>query len=275
MISVFGFSSYREYLLAVESEAPRNGFGFRSRVAKVSQCQNAYVSRVFSGKADFSLDQAFAVATMIGLSGPALEYFELLVHLERAGTQALRTHLSQKMRQLRERETSVGSRVPSTMPLDPVAEARYFSDWIYAAVHAAVSVPGIQTAHQLAKEFEISEARVTEVLDFLKKVGLVSNDKGLWKVGKNRIHLKNDSPWILPHHRNWRLKALELMQRKNLNSIHYTGIATVSESTFYQIKELLLQSIEETNKKIAESKDAMVVSFNLDFDQITKFQGKT
>ena len=75
--SIFTYTQYKTYLLAVEQSSVVKGY--RSRLAEATNCQNAFVSQVLNGEVNFSLEQALKIANFLHLQGDEYQYFLWMV----------------------------------------------------------------------------------------------------------------------------------------------------------------------------------------------------
>ena len=76
--------------------------------------------------------------------------------------------------------------------------------------------------------------------------------------------------YILKHHTNWRVKALESLENETLEDLHYSGVVSLSESDVIRIKNLLLDQLKENLKIIASSKEERLFVLNIDFFNLVK-----
>ena len=111
--------------------------------------------------------------------------------------------------------------------------------------------------------------RTGEILEFLVSLGLAIQKGNHYEVGASRVHLGGDSPMISKHHINWRLQAIQSLERENREvDLHYSSVISISKEDTLKIKSLLVDSIEKTKAVIKESKEEELHSFCLDFFKI-------
>ena len=129
-----------------------------------------------------------------------------------------------------------------------------------------LTIPEFQTKESIAKHFGISLKRTAEILDFLVSIGLArQNQKGKFEIDQARIHLGSDSPLISKFHTNWRIKAIQSLDRENKSEdLHYSSAITVSQADFLKIKSMLVKHIEELKAIIKDSPAEGVHCFNID-----------
>src|SRR5947207_2650890 len=134
--SIFRFSDYKAYLIHIE--ATKRHKGFRSRIAECTGCQNAFVSQVFNGDVNFSLEQALNIGGFLNLNADEHQYFLWMVEHKRAGTSDLRKYFALLMDGLREKNLEIKERAKAPQVLGSEAQTIYYSSWIYSALHIAV-----------------------------------------------------------------------------------------------------------------------------------------
>jgi uncharacterized protein (TIGR02147 family) len=271
-IDIYLFDSYKAYLDRHEAARPR---GFRALIAKAIKCRSAYVSQVLSGSAHFSLEQAERISEMLGQDEKETEFFLLLVLHERAATPTLKKRLARQIRRTQDGRLQLKNRldIPS---LDLESQMHYYSSWKYGAVHAAVSIPDLNSPEKIAKYLGISVQQVSSILNFLLKAEILSNDGGRIVIGKRRLHLADDAPSIVQHHSQWRLKAIEALNYAASDDhgkmLHYSSVVSLSTADAKAIRELLQRYIQSIKAKIATSPEEQVYGFNLDFYPVAAFR---
>ena len=266
---VFDFRSYKRYLSEILKNQPANGHGYKSRLAQAAGCRVAYVSQIFGGEAHFSPEQAEALNTFLGHSPEEADYFLLLVQLERAGSKALEKRIEVQIEKALEKRLILKDRVDIKASLSPVDQATYYSAWYFAATHILVTIPSFQTREAIGRYLDFPVERTNEILDFLVNVGLVNYAQGRYTPGTTRLFLGNDSPMIAKHHSNWRMRAIQSLDRGLKTDLHFSGVFSLARADVLKIKEKLVKDIEEARSLIRESKDETELQcFAVDFFKI-------
>jgi uncharacterized protein (TIGR02147 family) len=254
--SIFDHVDYKAYLC--EALLLRGGGkrGERTRLAQAVRCQTAYVSHVLNGSAHFSLEQAEHINRFLGHGPDPSAYFLLMVQAARAGTATLRAHFTGQMRALAEHQFVLKERLQFKRTLTREDQMVFYSSWHYGAIHALVAVPGCGTERGVAARLNIPLERAAEVLQFLLSVGLVQRgEQGTYAVGTTHIHLEADSPMISKHHANWRLQAIQSLDRVPGRDLHYSSVISVSQADVARIKEILVTAIEDIRAVVKPSAD--------------------
>ncbi|RYZ98604.1 MAG: hypothetical protein EOP11_20440, partial [Proteobacteria bacterium] len=141
-------------------------------MAQASGCNVTYVSQVLHGPRDFSLEQAEAASGYLGHGPEERHYFLLLVQKARAGTGALRAYFEGQLANMKAARLNLKARIGEGANLSKENQYTYYSSWIYAAVHVALSIPELQTATAIARYYNQKPGLIREVLAFLLKAGL-------------------------------------------------------------------------------------------------------
>jgi uncharacterized protein (TIGR02147 family) len=268
-VSIYNFQNYKPYLLAWIRNRPHRGRGTKLALAEACRCQSAYISRVLHGSAHFSLEHAEGVNRYLGHSEEERHYFLLMIQKERAGLPTLERYFAGQMEQIQQKRLVLKDRFQVKMDLSAEDQVTYYSAWFYAAAHILTTVPRFKTKEAIASQLGLSLQKTGEVLEFLSSTGLVKEDGGLYSIGNARIHLGNDSGLISKHHTNWRLQALQSLDRddhtqKN-EDLHYTSIVSLSESDFRELKAKWIEEIEHFNTVVKESPEETLACLTLDF----------
>jgi hypothetical protein len=70
----------------------------------------------------------------------------------------------------------------------------------------------------LSDKLKIPPQQLSKVIDFLTNNQLLIIEDKKLKVGPQRTHLENDSPFVTKHHQNWRLKSMtEMANHKDID----------------------------------------------------------
>jgi uncharacterized protein (TIGR02147 family) len=269
MADLFTSTDYRKYLKSWISEQPKNGRGLISAMAKAAACQPVYLSRVLTGKAQLSLEQADAIQPVLKHSSDETDFFLLLVEWDRAGNTSLKKYFQKKIEAAREARANLQSRFTEARVLTREHQDIYYSSYHYAAIHTCISVPELQTLAALEAFLKIPTERLLEVLSFLKDTGLAFEERGRYRIGMNRLHLGKDAGLIRQHHSNWRIEALKSLDRgkgaQSDKDLHYSAVVSLSEEDAVLLREHWVQALEEFSKRVAPSKEETVRALVIDF----------
>lgn len=147
-------------------------------------------------------------------------------------------------------------------------EARYFSSWIWSAVHFLTSSPKYQTAKEIAERLSLPVPVVTACLKQLSAWSFVRPVGARWEFSGGEYHIHKSSPYVSMHHQNWRARAVIDSQHMKSEGIHYTNIQTMSEEDFSILRELVLGFISDCDKLMSPSNPEEAVSLTFDLFKI-------
>ncbi len=263
---IFEYDDYKKYLTAaLDAEGER---GRRSRLAEALKCQPAFVSLVLKGDAHFSQEHAVIVNAFLEHREEEADYFMVLLDYQRAGSKGLRDFHRKKMDQMRAKRRVISERIGVKKGLSEADQMTYYSAWYFAAVHVLLLLPGLRTPQRLSERLKLPIPLIKDVLDFLVGVGLSTSDGKEYRPGLNRIHLPADSPIISKHHMNWRLRAMQALEAREPESLHYSGPICISKDVAEKIRGMILHLLSDAESLIREAKDEEVYCLDIDFFKI-------
>jgi hypothetical protein len=195
-------------------------------------------------------------------------HFLLLLERERAGSLPYRQLIDQKIQRSKDAFETISNKVQRPTDSEQKWFARYFSTWIFNAIHMAVSIPELQTTEALSERFHLSIQEISDILKELSKMGLVRPLKDRWVLQGGGWHIPKESPFVAFLHSNWRSRAILDWQKGNKDSIHFTVVQTLSKKDFAKIKTKLLALIEETSRIAGASREEEIVCLTLDYFKV-------
>lgn len=266
LIIIYKFKDYKKYLLDVEEEFNRFERGFRSRLAQELGIQNAFISKILnSEKVHFSLEQAIKLAGILELDTHEKTYFLWLVEYSRSGTTELKLFFKKLLEEAQATHLNIRNRVGPTASLSDLDQSKFYSYWAYVAVHILTSIPKYTQVENIARFLRLEIHEIKEILFFLVQTGLVLNKGDRFVIGPTQIHLPKESPHIIQHHMNWRLKAIDNSGDPTKIGLHYSTVSSLSEKDFEVLHHELLEVIQNYVGKVRKSPEETACCFNLDF----------
>ena len=263
-LDVFTFKDYRAYLTAWLAAARAQRTSNLSRLAESIGVHTSFLAHVLAGTKNLSFEQAAEVSEALGHTDLEQEFFFALLQIERAGTQKLQKYWREKKEAiLRDRE-KLRSRVGEHHELSEEDRAIFYSSWIYVAVFVATAINDGQTLNQIAERFRLSRAKAQEILSFLVRTGICEHRGDSYGMGKAVVYLTNDSPLVVKHHANWRLRAMQKMDSRESTELFFTSPMSMSLTDFARVREVLAKAIEESLKICKDSPAEEVVNLNID-----------
>ncbi len=267
-IELFDFTDYRKFLKKWIKSAKEAGRSNVNRLAEAIGIHPTYLSQVIAGSKNLSLEQAAAASVEVELTEIEQEYFFALIQIDRAGTEQLKTYWKKQISRIKFEHTKLNSRVGEHHELSDTERAIYYSSWLYAATFIATSVDGQQTLDQIASRLKIPREKTSEILTFLVQTGICDSKDGFYKMGKQSIYVPNDSPFVVKHHSNWRMKAIQKMDSREDAELFFSSPMSISKADIPVIREALAQMIQQVQKKAHESGAEDLLCLNIDFFKI-------
>ena len=176
----------------------------------------------------------------------------------------LEEYFDQQIKQVLTERLTLKNRLEYRKSLSLQDQATYYSAWYYGAVHVLLSIPGFRTQEKIAFRLNLSVSKVAEILDFLSLVGLAIEEKGRFKIGTTTIHLGEHSPMVAKHHMNWRVRAMESLDRSKSDELHYSSVATIAVKDLPRVRALLVKAIEEVRSVVKDSPEEELFCYSLD-----------
>lgn len=263
MNPIFLYDDYVSYLYQLIADSNR---GIITDLARACGSQKSYFSQVAKGKLPMTLEQAIALCDFWEFNAQEREYFVALVGLNRAGTPKLQRYYQSKLAALKGEWTNLKNHFDVQDKFEP--PIRYYSSWIYSAVHILISIPRYRTEQTIATRLDVPTTVVSEVLKWLSENGFATKQGSEWRITPKDIHLPRDSVMTIPNHTNWRQKALACMQLDFQKHLHYTSVFTLSVEDLHLVREQIQQLIVKTRKQITKSEEEVMACFCCDFFEV-------
>lgn len=258
------FENYKDFFRH-QIAASSHVRGYQTLLAKAMGVHPSFVSQLLSGSVQLTPDHAAKLAEFWLLDSVETEIFLNLVHLDRAGSQALRKLTLNKLKELRDKKRNLAERFGAPKLTEAEKESRYYSHWLGAAVHVLCSIPKFQTPEALAARLGIPVAHVQATLKELDDIGLVRFEKGKWLLKNNSLHLAKSSPLLRQHLINWRYRAVLNAQLPQEENVHYSAVHALSKKDIEKLRLMVINFLEQTRRVVAPSPEEEAVCLNLDF----------
>ena len=267
--SIFEYEDYKKYLDNLITARVGGGRGVKAQLAALLGCQAAYISQIFNGAAHVSLEQADVLNGFFAHTQAEADHFFIMVNLARAGSSGLRDYFKGKLKASSSRNMSVKRRMQiEGKTLDLEGQMIYYSQWYYAAVHQLVAIPLYQTKDAIAQYLGFPELKIGEVLSFLTSTGLITHEMGRYKVGKTRLFIDRNSPHIVKHHANWRVKALSSLENPLAQDFHFSASITLSKDDAAKLRKRIGDFLEELSNTVEGSRDECLRALCIDFYKV-------
>ncbi len=267
MIQLFNFIQYKPYVAKTLDGISKTKKGARSRFAEAIQCRPGYVTQVLNGSSDLSLEQADLASSFFGHTEEESRYFLILVMHERAGTRQLKQKIAVQIDESREKYLNLKKRF-QVQEISDADQLFFYDSWQNLAVLTLLSIARFQNKEALSAHLHLPLKRISEILEFLERSGLMKVKGDRYLPGTHRTHLGKDSPMIARHHTNWRIQAIQSIERPSERDLHYSSVVSLSAKDMHTVKQRLVEVLEEIAQIIAPSPEEKVCSFCVDFFEV-------
>lgn len=261
--SIYHFIHYRAYLREVLAERGR-----KKRLAQFIPCQTTFLSNVLAETANLSLEHAMRTCEFLGLNEKESHYFVLLVQHAKAGSQELENYFLKQVGAIQKEQEKITYRISTheTIPIED--QAKLYNSWLYVAVHILCAVHELQTRKSLREYLRLEASEIDPVIDFLIQHRVLVESHGRLKQGSTRIHLPKESPFLMKHHMNWRVKAIQSLDSEKPEDLHYSLVISLSKKDVVKMKEIVLEAVQKTDRLLKETGDEVVYSLCMDWFKV-------
>jgi len=268
MESPLDFKHYKEYFLKrIENSKPKAGA--KLRIAQAMGCHSSYLTLVFKGEAEISLEQAQRLNEYWSHTEIESECFILLVLKSRAGSKNLEKNFDRQLSRLLEKSQGVSPRISDSNNLSIDQQASYFSKWYHGAIHVMSAHKNGVDSEYASKKLKISQKNAKESLSLLESLGLVKKKESSYFFTGVSMHLPKSSPISYKHHANWRLRSIQANEEESSDeSIFYTSIGVVSNEDYLKIRKKIFEYIKEVRQIIDPSPSEELFCFQVDLFKI-------
>jgi len=228
-LSIYKYNNYKEFLLDIMLMRPNKGRGERKIFAELLNCQSSFITHVLNGNKDFNQEQLYKIAKYFELSENEKEYLMLLLSYNRSGTAELQSYYEKILLEKRKESKQLKKRINSKDNFTIQDQAKFFSHWLYMAVHQACTIPHLQSLEKLTDYFQIPKNEIMKILQFLSSNELVSISEDKITSLRTNYFISSESPFLTQMHSIWRLKLLNEPKKEALDNIHYTWCFAVSK----------------------------------------------
>ncbi len=270
-MNIFNQKSTKSIILSYIGGLPKNGRGEITRIAAHLKVSSTLISHVLSGEKILTPEQGEALTLYLGLPQLESDYFNYLIQLERAGTLGLRDYWQKKLERLRNESLRLANRVTTDKTLSEVEKSIFYSTPLYSAIHLFTTVGSKgKSIDEICERFSLPRAKAVAMLIFLIESNLCSLDNGLYFPGIQKTHLEQDSPHLLKHHANWRIRAIRQSEELSKSELMYTAPVSISVNDFENLREEMSLFIQKFLRQVHPSPPEEIACFTMDWFWIRK-----
>lgn len=261
-MAVFEFNDYKAYF---KTHIRAKGRGEYRKISEYLGVHPTLISQVFSGSKDFSPEQVLKMANYFGLGKTEARYLVILVEIERAGSRDLKEQFVEMREEIKKQALQLSKRISHQKSLSDHEKSVFYSSWVYSAVHLMTTLERPVDFEFVCKRLSLSPERARDIISFLKSINLIVEEQGGLKAGVTSTHIEKGSPFLIKHHTNWRIKALEKSESISDEELMYSTNISLSKKDFQKLREEMVRFIQEFQKTVKDSPAEDLAQFNLDF----------
>ncbi len=269
MSQLFDYQTHFAYLndrLGIKG-APR---GSKTKFSAYLRIQPAFLSQVLAQKHSLSLEQADLANQFFDHSSEESDFFLLLVGNDRAATASLKKHFETQIGNILKKRMRVMERLGRKAEISHETKGVYYSSWLYSAAHIGCTISRLRTRKALAQELKVPTEVLGKVLDFLEENNLLRREESAYVPTESWVRLDKESPHIIKHHTNWRLKAIENLEIQTDKDLHYSGVFSIDKKTALRLKDQFLDFLKAQLKEFEAAKEEELFVIGVDFFQLMK-----
>jgi uncharacterized protein (TIGR02147 family) len=263
--SIYEFNDYKRFIQAWMKNQPQKGRGFFTRVSEKLGISNAAVSQIFSDDRHLNMEQAIEFCELLKIDENEEYYFLLLVECARAGSVKLQKKLMIKIKEEQHKQQQLVNKLPKDLVLSDQVKSVYYSSWVYTGLRNYIATNSLKSYEELSKKLGISESRLNKTIQFLLEYHLLIQEGSKLKIGPQKTHLDSQSPWVIQHHKNWRIKAIDAMQEFDEKNLFYTAPMSLSLEVAQKIRQQLPEFIKQIIDEVGPSESEVVRCLNIDW----------
>ena len=263
---IFQYTSSNKFLSDFVNKLPKRGFGEAKKIAAQLGVSSTYVSQVLADKKVLTLEQAMELTRYLGLSQLESDYFLLLIQCDRAGSIKLKNYFLEKLKNLQQKSLNLATRVEAKRALNDQEKSIFYSSSLYSSIHiyCATDKNG-RSLEEVAQRFSIIRAKAAEIMRFLCDSNLCIEKNGHFFTGTQSTHLEQNSPHLLKHYTNWRLRAIQAAENLKPDELMYSVNVALSVKDFSELREETSDFIKKFLDKVHPSPSEEIACLNLDW----------
>lgn len=265
-MAYFQHHSFIAYLKNYIANLPKRGRGELRRIAEHLKVSSTLVSQVLAAEKSFTSEQAHSLLGYLGLSGIEADYVFFLIQKDRAGSKDLESFWEAKLQKIRTESKDLSQRLRTDRNLSEEEKAILYSSHLYLGIWLFTSIGDKgKSLQDICDFFLISRKKANEILDFLLKCQLCSEKGSRFSMHVQKIHLERNSPYLLKHHMNWRMQALQKAEELSDEELIFSSPVSLSKKDFVELREKMAVFIREFLDSVHASPAEDLACFNLDF----------
>lgn len=272
-MKVYEYRDYKKYLTDWFKEHPKGGRGQLKKIADHLRISTTMISQVLRADKHFSLETAAEITEYLGLNEKESEYFLLLIEHQRAGAFKLKKILEKKIEREQQAGSALQNRLAADRQMTNDEKMQFYSSWMYSAIRILSALPDMGNAKVISQKLNIPLSLANDIINFLLEKNLCIQKNNRITYGPHRTHVGKDSPFVIKHHQNWRIKGFQSIELRRDEDLFFTQPMAMSFEAAEKIRLMLPGIIEQILAISGPSESEVVRCFNLDWYDYTLGHG--
>ena len=266
-MEIFSFQTHTEFLENIfnDKQAER---GLLSRASEALGVHPSYLSRAIKGENNLTPDQGFALGQWLGLEELEREYLSILIQKDRAGSHKFKESLQAKLDGIRESKNDIGRDFKAQVAPN-LAEATYYSSWLYSAIHILMTIEEFNSVAKISKALKVSDSEVENGLKVLVEMGLVQQKNSKWNLTNKKAFISNSNALAQCYHASWSDRLNSTLSVHDAKNVRYTGVHSVSQSDWDKLRDMIRDFLRSLNPVIEPSKEETLIAIRIDAGKLT------
>ena len=267
-----GLFAYKDYRAALRQRADEwkqavPGATFQA-LAKTCRIQKAYLSRVFQEEAELSQDQVFLACEHLGIAGLERDFIVTLHMFCRSEVPMRRRHLAEQLTRQREqaRETLGNVNIQPVVGEELEGLTPLFLDPDLQLAHLYLMIDRYRNEPKtLSEVLGVAPGQVEQLLETLRRLGLISVTPDGLLVIREAMHLPAGSPLFRPYRTLLRQRALA-HQARLPDKVGYSLslLFTATKDIEARLRQRFLELLKEFEPEVRAAPSESVFFLGID-----------
>lgn len=267
-MNIYDHLSYKSAIKEKVKEIKANGKNISlSWLSEKSHIQKSYLSKILSGGGHFNSDQLYLICKNLKFNKKEQDYIFLLLELEKSNCDERRTEILLDIE--KRRSKILQSEIVLSKSTDKInnnLDYLYYTNINAQLVHMYLTISRFQKNPDLIQQkLKIKKAELSEYLNLLIDLGVITFENGNWVVKKQFLHLSNESKLFDAYRILVKAKSIQKIQEsKNESDYTFSVFFSGTSETKKEINKYFLDFIQKSQSIVSKANPEEVFQLNFD-----------
>ena len=237
-------------------------------IAKKAKLHKSYFSKVLSGNASLSHDQAFNISLALGLGKEETNFFLKLIDFDTTSIKVRRDDIKEQLLRIKTSKQQTEEHIDATPFRYENKELRekYYNEPLHQIIHMALTIENSENRiKKVLASLNYPSEKIYKVINNLVQMGLVKRVKDDAITIEDNIHLPKDSELYFSWKRNLNALTENRMQHfARKDDLSFSTVFTCDQKTKDEIHEDFLLFLKRSQEKVKKSPASNVYQMNFD-----------